>query len=414
MKIAVLPIIAYIDPGTGAMLFSVIMGIVSVLFFAIKGALVKIKFMISGGKVETSEDKIPLVIFAESKRYWNVFKPVCDALENRKFMCEYWTTSEDDPIFNEKYEYVRPIFTGEGNRAYAKLNLMNAYICLSTTPGLDVYQWKKSKNTECYIHMFHAIAESVLYRMFGIDYYDEILATGEVEEGYIRRIEKKRNLPQKKITVVGIPYMDVLLNRRLTAINETKNETVILLAPSWGINSIINKYGEYFIDSLINTGYKIIFRPHPQSFTSDPDIMAGLEKKYKDNSKFVWDRSADNFASLNEADVLISDFSGIIYDFALCFDKPVIYASSEFDFSPYDAWWLNGDSWQVNTLSCMGRELKEDEIDNIKDIIDDLLVNEKFKIMLEREKNIAWKNIGKSADIIADYITNRFSELTIS
>ena len=41
--IAVLPAHCYIDPGTGSMLFSVLIGFVSIFFFAAKTALIKIK-----------------------------------------------------------------------------------------------------------------------------------------------------------------------------------------------------------------------------------------------------------------------------------------------------------------------------------------------------------------------------------
>ena len=143
----------YIDPGTGAMLFSVLMGIVSAGFFFVQKMWVKIKFIINGGLAgKAVKNSIPYVIFSDSKRYWNVFKPVCDEFEARKINCEYWTASEDDPALQESYEHVKCIFIGNTNKAYAKLNMMNADICLATTPGLDVYQWKRSKNCSYYVN----------------------------------------------------------------------------------------------------------------------------------------------------------------------------------------------------------------------------------------------------------------------
>ena len=75
----------YIDPGTGSMLFSILMGIVGTLVFFGQKVLIKIKFFISGGKIkQLNSSKIPCVIFSDHKRYWNVFKPVCDEFERRK------------------------------------------------------------------------------------------------------------------------------------------------------------------------------------------------------------------------------------------------------------------------------------------------------------------------------------------
>ena len=84
--------IIYIDPGTGAMLFSVLMGVVSALFFVLRKAILKLKFILSGGKVkDDAKEKHPYVIFSDSKRYWNVFKPICDEFERREIPCEFWT-----------------------------------------------------------------------------------------------------------------------------------------------------------------------------------------------------------------------------------------------------------------------------------------------------------------------------------
>ena len=407
------PIALYIDPGTGAMFFSFLMGLISILLFGLRGLVIKVKFLIAGGKVsDESNDKLPLVIFAEGRRYWNVFKPVCDELERRKFTCEYWTTSEDDPAFLMEYEYVKAKYIGEGNKAFAKLNLMNAYMCLSTTPGLDVYQWKRSKDTKQYIHIFHNVAASSLYKMFGLDFYDVVLTTGDVEEEYIRRLEEVRNLPRKEVKVVGCTYLDDLLERIKKSEASNHKGVVVLLAPSWGKNSITNKYGEKFIDALIKTGYKIIFRPHPQSFTADKEIMDMLQKKYQNSDMFTWDRNSDNFPSLSEADILVSDFSGIVNDFAFCFNKPVMYANTNFDYSQYDAWWLDGDSWKTNGLACLGKEICDDDFGRLKEVIDELLTEKIHREKREAERDNAWKNVGHAAESIADYLIKKYVELS--
>ena len=51
----------------------------------------------------------------------------------------------------KEYKHVKCEFIGEGNKAFARLNMMKATICFSTTPGLEVYQWKRSKECDYYI-----------------------------------------------------------------------------------------------------------------------------------------------------------------------------------------------------------------------------------------------------------------------
>ena len=99
-----------------------------------------------------------------------------------------------------------------------------------------------------------------------------------------------------------------------------------MLAPSWGPSAILTKYGAKMIDTLLATGYRIIIRPHPQSFTSEKDMLNALMQQYPDSEHLTWNRDNDNFDVLRSADLLISDFSGVTFDFALIYDKPIIYA----------------------------------------------------------------------------------------
>ena len=97
-------IIAYIDPGTGSMIFAILIGVIGILRFALKGVFVKLRFWLSGGKKEKSgEDKIPFVIFSEGKRYWSVFEPICRELDARGFDTVYMRASPDDPAAYNDY-----------------------------------------------------------------------------------------------------------------------------------------------------------------------------------------------------------------------------------------------------------------------------------------------------------------------
>lgn len=402
----------YIDPGTGSMLFSVFIGIVSALVFLFRKIFIKIKFILSGGKIEKlSSTKIPYVIFTDHKRYWNIFKPVCDEFEKRGLPLAYWTASLDDPALQQKYQHVKAEFIGEGNKAYAKLNMMNASIVLSTTPGLDVYQWKRSKNVDYYVHIRHDVEDPVGYRMFGCDFYDSVLLTGSHQEHYIRVFEQKRDEKPKETLVVGCAYMDVM-KERLSDLAPVKNKKpVVLLAPSWGESAILKKYGSSILDALIATGYKIVVRPHPQSFTSEKDMIEPLLQKYKDSDDFEWNRDNDNFEVLRNADVLITDFSGIIFDWALVFDKPLIYADTSYDSSPYDSAWLDEPLWRFEVLPDLGVKLEKKDFSNLKGIIDNLMRDESFQKGREKIRAQAWQFQGQGAKRTVDYLVSKYEQL---
>ncbi|MDD3403531.1 MAG: CDP-glycerol glycerophosphotransferase family protein [Hespellia sp.] len=406
-------LLLYIDPGTGSMLFSILIGIIGSVFFLAKKAFIKLKFLFAGGKVsDVSNEKVPYLIFSDSKRYWNVFKPICDEFEKRQQRVKFCTASEDDAALKEDYKYVDCEFLGEGNKAFAKLNLMSASVCLSTTPGLDVYQWKRSKNIDWYAHTFHSIDEGLGYRMFGLDFYDAVLMSGTFQERYIRTIEEMRGLKEKELSVVGITYMDELKKKALTyKTSSKKDDFTVLLAPSWGPSAILSVFGEKIIDALLDTGYQIVVRPHPQSVTAEKDILESLQEKYKENDRVKWNFDNDNFRAMYDSDILITDFSGIIFDYAFVLDKPVLYADTHFDASIYDAAWLDEKRWRFTVLDKLGKQLKEEEFPDLKSIIADLVTNESYQKGRQEVRAEAWQYEDHAAEKIVDYMMEKYAEL---
>ena len=402
----------YIDPGTGSMLFAVLIGLFGALRYLLRSFIVKAKFRLSGGKVDAEKkDKLPLVVFSDDKRYWNIFKPVLRELDKRGIDITYMTASKDDPALSCNMEHVHGEFIGEGNKAFARLNFLNAAILLSTTPGLDVYQWKKSKDVDCYIHMLHMPNEISGYRMFGTDYYDTILISGDFQEKIIRRLESLRNLPPKEIYHIGIPYMDEMAKRLKESQKGEGAERTVLLAPSWGKSAIFNTFGEEIIEQLLKTGYHIIIRPHPQSFTSEKELMDRLMKKYPPSDRLEWNRDNDNFEALKRADILISDFSGVIFDFALVYDKPVIYTDTDYKSDPYDSWWLDEKPWTFSVLDSIGMKLTKDNFSGLKQLIDKCLADESFKSKRDKLRCDTWEYQGQGAKRAADFLETKYKKL---
>ncbi len=401
----------YIDPGTGSMLFTVLLGVIGAGIYSARMLILKLKMVVGGGKAQAELQKTPIVIFSDNKRYWNIFEPVCRELGKRGRDVLYLTASEDDAAFKCGLDNVKAEFLGTGNKIYTRLNYLNAEIVLSTTPGLHVYQWKRSKDVSCYVHIPHAASEITLYRMFGIDYYDSILLSGDYQENDIRALEELRGIPEKELVKIGIPYMDKMLERKKNAPPVPEHERTVLLAPSWGPSAIFGVWGEKIIEVLLETGYHIIIRPHPQSFTSESEMIEKLRKKYPDSDRIEWNRDTDNFDVLNRADILISDFSGVIFEFALIYDKPVIYTDPNFDLSPYDAWWLKRPLWTISALERMGEKLTQDNMTELKSLIDSCIEDERFSLGRAEVMAETWVHAGEGAVRAADYLEGKLAEL---
>lgn len=402
----------YIDPGTGSMLFSILIGALATVYFISRAAWIKIKFLFTGKKGNIDKSSYRFVIYNEDIRYWNVFKPVLDAFENHETEVTYFTSCKEDPVFNAEYKFVFSQYIGEGNTAFAKLNFLSADVVLMTTPGLDVYQLKRSRNVKHYAHLEHSVGDATMYRMFGLDYFDSILVTGMYKEKDVRWLEEHRNINRKEIVSVGCTYLDEFKKRIEKIPAEEDHKFTVLLSPSWGPSAILSRYGEKLLDSLQATGWNIIVRPHPQSRISEKEILDRLTSRYKDMENIIWDYNSDNIFSLKKADIMISDFSGIIYDYTFLCDKPVMYVNADMDLRMYDAWYVPGQKpWQVNAVKKFGIELKESQFSNIKEIIQNARDSKELEDLRHKAKNEAWENIGFAGEKVYEFMVSRENDL---
>ena len=371
----------YIDPGTGSMLFAILIGAIGVARFVLKGVFVKLKFLFTGGRqTDTDDDTIPLVIFSDDRRYWQTFEPVVRELDSRSFDVRYMTASPDDPALKSPLPHLHAEFIGEGNKAFAKLNFLKATVLLSTTPGLDVYQWKRSRDVRYYVHLPHGANDATTgYRSFGLDFYDAVLLSGKYQETAMRKLEQLRGEAEKEAVLVGVPYMDEMV-RRLAACPELPpHPRTVLVAPTWGASSIFSKYGAAFIDALLQTGYHVILRPHPQSFTADKELMDTLMSAFPDS---------DNF------------------------DKPVICADTEMNVDPLDAWWLGEPLWAVTALPRIGPRLTADRLGDLKALIDSAIDDPSYTASRHEARNETWMYPGEGSSRVADYLLAKYTELT--
>jgi CDP-glycerol glycerophosphotransferase (TagB/SpsB family) len=260
------------------------------------------------------------------------------------------------------------------------------------------------------VHIPHDVGALTGYRMYGLDYYDAVLLTGEFQEKYIRELEELRGTVPKETRVVGSTYMDAMHERKSRLedhSDKNTDEKTILVAPSWGKSSILNQYGETFLKCLKETGYRIIVRPHPQSKTSESSLLEHLQKEFPDTDKWSWNYDNDNFGVLSRSDLMISDFSSVIYDFALIFGKPIIYADTHFDKAPYDSFWIKDEPWNLKMLPTIGQKLKEEEFEDIREVIEKALTDKAYEAGRENAKTTVWKYQGEAAGRVVDYLIEK-------
>ncbi len=384
---------AYLDPGSGSMLFSAIVGIVATLFFVFKSFVFKIINLpayLSGkrsGISKTKTDKI--VFYSEGPKYGNVFLPIVRELNKRGVPSTFLHSKKNDPVLESGLENVNPIYIGEGNKAFFMLNTLSADVCIMTTPGLDVLQIKRSPGVKKYIHIPHSTGGCSGYATYGLDYYDVVLTGGDADIKMIRELEDVRNQPKKELEAIGCTYMDILREELSTLepknFNLDPDRKTILLSPTWGLHGLLRKFGEKLLTDLTSLDkFNIVVRPHPQAFISDKDLIEELTSKFPDSGTLLWDKAPHGLQSMNKSDIMISDFSGIIFDYILLFGKPVLAFKGKYDKRGHDSMDLAQDPWNLQAVEKTGVSIEESDIENLIPLIHQKL-NDKaaFKDHLE-------------------------------
>ena len=403
MLIQPVPLHAYIDPGTGSMLVSFLTSIVVTLFFLLKNFLIRMKVMSFRKRVREEGNRKNLVIYSEGKQYWNVFEPVLRELAAREIPFWYYSSDPDDPGLSFKAAGSFTRFIGTGNAAWRVLNFLEADTCLCTTPGLNVLQFKRSPEVRRYVHILHAVTDATLYRLFGLDYFDAVLLTGPYQEAQLRELEGKRGTKPKDLAVCGCTYLDVLA-KKAAALTVKPEAKTLLLAPSWGENGLLRRFGLKLLQALASSSWHVIIRPHPQSKISEKDTLDALMAALKDSPNIEWNYDTENLRAMARSRVLISDFSGIIFDFAFLYGRPVACPSYSFDPRPYDASDCAAEAWTFKTLRGIATTMEEKDFADIDSFLESVATDKDRKDAIATARNEAWAHAGESGKYVADYL----------
>jgi len=408
---AALPAFGYIDPGTGSMLFSFLTGIAVTLFFFLKNLIIRLKTRGFRFGKESSGTGQGVVFHSEGGQYWNVFRPVIREFHQRGVPCLYCSSDRNDPGLSFVSDSVATRYIGEGNKAYRFLNFLEAEICVTTTPGLDVLQFKRSPGVRHYAHILHAVTDATLYRLFGLDYFDTVFLTGPYQAEDLRTLERLRGTPTKRLEVTGCTYLDELAARSRKDVPTADGRTV-LLAPSWGENGILRRYGTSLLRPLAESGYRLIIRPHPQSFISEADVLRRLQEELATYQTVEWNSDRENLSAMARSDILISDFSGIIFDYLFLFRRPVLYAKFDFDPRPYDAGDLDRAPWTFRIVEQVGHPLMETDFPRISELLDGLRDDREKTAVIDRVREEAYAHPGEAGKRIADILLRLRKELS--
>ena len=254
----------YIDPGTSGLIINFLIAIFSSIIYFFRKLFFKRLIKKTSGQFDIS-------LFSEGNQYKNTFLPIVNQLIKKKISFNYYTLDYKDEVLNIESKFINSSFLGIGTRGYLKFNSLSSRILISTTPNIGNKNspLKKPKKVRELAHVWHSIDDISYYMKGSLDFYDTVLTVGDFQNESIRKIENLRNLKPKKLIPVGLPYFDVYLNN--IKLNNLMDKT-ILIGSSWGNKGLLKRFG-FDLIKIIAKKYKVILRPHPQSFISEKHFI---------------------------------------------------------------------------------------------------------------------------------------------
>lgn len=403
---------AYLDPGSGNALVYLFVSLAGAALYYVKSAYYRFLRLFGSDKrnFEDKEQMPDLALFSEGTSYWPMFKPLIDELLKRKIPFQYVSMDVTDPALRIDSPYMHSSFLGFGSVAYPRLAALKAKLLVVTTPNIGTpgYPVPRPKDVGKLIYAQHGIGDATYLKKGALDHYDVDLECGPWCEKAMRELEKMRSLKPKEFYSMGVLYLDGMIREcqeKDSQEYQVKRKNTVLVAPSWGVKSCLHVHGTNFIDDLLNAGFEVILRPHPQSFKFEEAFIRSVISRY--SSKIHVDCEADAVSSMLSAGVLISDASAIRMDFALTQSRPVLTLSvPKSDLSSFEADAL-GRTYDEELAPKMGAVLEPGQTERVVDVVRSLIDDTSKEKEIKALFNELVVNQGHCAKAIVDYLESQ-------
>ena len=264
-----------------------------------------------------------VVFYSESFQDWHHLKPLLNALLDDDIAVTYVTSDDKDPGLLKLSKKYRSIYIGKGFFRILFFQFLRAKLLILTMMDLNNFELKRSIHPVHYVYIFHSLTSThMVDTEKSFDHYDTIFCAGPHQKKEIELREKNKDLKAKNLVPYGYPRIEKLIQLSSKPKNEKK---VILLAPTWGEQSIINLMGMEICSIILNQGYSLILRPHHETIKRSPQLIDEIENKYSHLETFRLVREMGDSESLLQSDLLICDWSGTAIEYAFGLEKPIIF-----------------------------------------------------------------------------------------
>lgn len=322
---------------------------------------------------ENNRQARTLVFYSEKGIYLRYFEGIIqEILKQSDLEISYLTADIDDPIFKYNNSRIKPFYIN--NFEASLFPRIDSKVIVMTLPDLNRFYIKKTTNNVNHIYAFHAIGSTHLQYNFGaFDYYDTIYCVGPHQEKEIRKAESLYSLNSKELIKFGYPYLEKIYSEHQKFLKENPqnidSQKKILIAPTWGKKCLLETCINELIEVLQKTDYEVYVRPHPEFVKRRGKVVERIKRKVKNISNIHLELDLVSGINVHNADILITDWSGIAFEFAFGTERPVLFINTPLKIDNPKYQELEVEPLEIFARNKIGLAIDLDQINRVEQIL---------------------------------------------
>lgn len=349
-----------------------------------------------------------LAFYSEGNGFYKYFEGLVDyLLQHSNVVVHYVTGDPVDCVFQKDHPRFKPYYIGS-KKLITLMMKMDADIVVMTMPDLQNYHIKRSyvRSDIEYIYIPHGMDSlNMTMRKGSVDHYDTIFCVGPHQKEEIERTEEVYDLPHKCLVEWGYSLLDKMRAEYRSTLEHSSQTPSILIAPSWQEGNIVDNCLEQLLDKLQGHGYQITVRPHPQYVRHQHERMKALKRRFEQADGIRIETDFSSNRTVFRADLLITDWSGIAYEFAYTTCKPVLFIDTPMKVMNPEYKKVGVTPINIFLREEIGKQIALDAVDGIAETVASLLMeSEAYRVKIEDFVHQYVYHLGDSATVGGRYI----------
>ncbi len=355
-----------------------------------------------------------IVFYSEKNGFYKYFQNVIETiLRKTDIVIHYITSDPKDEVFALVNDNFQVYYIGE-NKLIVLMMKMEADIVCMTMPDLQKYHIKRSmvKSDIEYIYMDHGVGSlNLMLRKHALDHFDTVFVANDLVYQEMRKQEEKYGLKERTLVKWGSGVIDNMIASYQKEEKSENEKKTILIAPSWQEDNILDSCIESILERVLGQGYHVILRPHPQYVRHFKEKLLAMKERYQEFADFELQLDFASNSTVFNADILMTDWSGIAYEYSFTTLKPSLFINTPMKVMNPDYKEIDVVPFDIEIRDQVGISVELDELEKLPEVIGQLMNDASYtKEAMATVRDKYLYNVTKSGAAGADYLIHKLIE----